>query len=377
MALSFTPQPSTLAAADDSARSARYASNRPWIISGLALSAGTGLNVAISAGVSWIAGYYLDWDASSEIALSAASTNYVYLTIQRDVNDNVTGVSFVVNTTGTPPTDDHAVLGTATTDGSAVTGTATTGRSPQTQVEPSASNWGSIGGTLADQTDLQGALDAKVGTTGNETIDGIKTFSAIPVVPNDSFAFAKLQNIATARILGRVTASTGDIQELTQAQLLTFLGLGAPPRANASTTSQTITLGTNTNVTNLVINSGLVNSTAYAFDVTLFCNRTGAAANSNLVVNFLLANVTNIYGGFATTYQSAVGFVDNNTNFVSDRTVVFWITTGTDKATVRISGRFITAASGTPSVQLRCKMSDASGYDTILANGSNIRAIPI
>jgi hypothetical protein len=37
--------------------------------------------------------------------------------------------------------------------------------------------WGGITGTLADQTDLQTALDAKVGDTGNENIGGNKTFT--------------------------------------------------------------------------------------------------------------------------------------------------------------------------------------------------------
>ena len=37
--------------------------------------------------------------------------------------------------------------------------------------------WGSIIGTLSDQTDLQTALDGKVNTTGNESIAGVKTFT--------------------------------------------------------------------------------------------------------------------------------------------------------------------------------------------------------
>jgi hypothetical protein len=40
-----------------------------------------------------------------------------------------------------------------------------------------ATDWGDIGGTLSDQTDLQTALDGKVNDTGNETIAGDKTFS--------------------------------------------------------------------------------------------------------------------------------------------------------------------------------------------------------
>jgi hypothetical protein len=46
--------------------------------------------------------------------------------------------------------------------------------------------WGSITGTLSAQTDLQAALDAKVATTGNETIAGVKTFSSFPVTPSSA-----------------------------------------------------------------------------------------------------------------------------------------------------------------------------------------------
>jgi hypothetical protein len=68
-----------------------------------------------------------------------------------------------------------------------------------------------------------------VDSVSDQTIGGSKTFSAPPVVPNDSFALAKLQNIATGRLLGRITAGSGDIEELTVAQaaeLLSALSAG-------------------------------------------------------------------------------------------------------------------------------------------------------
>lgn len=51
----------------------------------------------------------------------------------------------------------------------------------------SVSDWGDIGGTLSDQTDLQTALDAKVNDTGNETIAGVKTFSSDPLIPDEAY----------------------------------------------------------------------------------------------------------------------------------------------------------------------------------------------
>lgn len=46
--------------------------------------------------------------------------------------------------------------------------------------------WGSIIGTLSNQTDLQLVLDSKVNDTGNETIAGVKTFSSFPVSPSSA-----------------------------------------------------------------------------------------------------------------------------------------------------------------------------------------------
>lgn len=61
-------------------------------------------------------------------------------------------------------------------------------------------------------------------TTGDQTIAGVKTFSSAPTVPDGSFTFPKLQNIATARVLGRSTAGAGDVEELTLGANLTLSG---------------------------------------------------------------------------------------------------------------------------------------------------------
>jgi hypothetical protein len=50
------------------------------------------------------------------------------------------------------------------------------------------------------------------------------TFNNTPVVPNDSWTYAKIQNVsATSRFLGRITAAAGDIEELTGTQATTLL----------------------------------------------------------------------------------------------------------------------------------------------------------
>ena len=78
---------------------------------GYVLSAGTGLNVDISAGTCFVNGFEIVSDATQSESVTASQTNYVYL------NDDGT---FTVNTTGTQPADS-LFLGTAVTDGSGVT----------------------------------------------------------------------------------------------------------------------------------------------------------------------------------------------------------------------------------------------------------------
>jgi len=80
-------------------------------LSGYSLSAGTGLNVDIASGTCFVNGFQIVSDGTQVEALSASSTNYVYL------NDDGT---FTVNTSGTQPANT-LFLGTATTDGSGVT----------------------------------------------------------------------------------------------------------------------------------------------------------------------------------------------------------------------------------------------------------------
>jgi hypothetical protein len=113
---------------------------------------------------------------------------------------------------------------------------------------PAATAWGSITGTLSSQTDLQSALDAKQNTlgytaandaqvvhlSGDESISGVKTFTSTPVFPNDSIAYSKIQNVsATNRILGRISVSAGDIEELTGTNVKAILGLATTTTDNA------------------------------------------------------------------------------------------------------------------------------------------------
>jgi len=98
-------------------------------------------------------------------------------------------------------------------------------------------------GTASDfATAAQGSTaDSAVQNTGNETVAGVKTFSSSPIIPapsTDLQAATKkyvddnaggtvdvLSNVATARIIGRTTAGTGNSEELTATAARTLLNV--------------------------------------------------------------------------------------------------------------------------------------------------------
>lgn len=66
-----------------------------------------------------------------------------------------------------------------------------------------------------------GAVDLNT----SQTITGQKTFTTTPVVPDGSWSLSKIQDITTARFLGRSTAGTGDVEQLTAAQSKALLAI--------------------------------------------------------------------------------------------------------------------------------------------------------
>lgn len=131
---------------------------------------------------------------------------------------------------------------------------------------------------------------------GTQTITGAKTFSVTPVVPDDSFAFAKLQNIATARVLGRTTAGSGDIEELTATQLATFLPaastsatglveLATDAEAQAGTDATRAVTPDNLGATVFGMGQTYVNQTGSRAENTNFTNSSGRTRFCIITVN--------------------------------------------------------------------------------------------
>lgn len=75
--------------------------------------------------------------------------------------------------------------------------------------------------------------------------DGVPSITAIVI--DDSITYAKIQNVSTnLRVLGRITAGAGDVEELTGANLATIIGtnLGGNPTASVGLTAVNGSAGT-------------------------------------------------------------------------------------------------------------------------------------
>jgi hypothetical protein len=177
MAITWTPKQFELARAEELALSSRLASSRPWIVSGLVLGVPvSGLDVEVSNGQAYIAGYVVDVD-SEDVTVADDATSTVYLGLVVDINNNVTGATLA---TTAHVSGYYVTLGTVTAASGDITGVATTGRSPITQVDADlvASVFTRTGAVVAeagdydaDQIDYDNATSGLVATDVQEAID--------------------------------------------------------------------------------------------------------------------------------------------------------------------------------------------------------------
>ncbi len=144
-----------------------------------------------------------------------------------------------------------------------------------------------VGENLSSFTNDVGYITGNQSITLSGDVSGTGSTSISVTIGNDKVTFAKMQNIATSRILGRTTAGTGDIEELPiGAGIATFLatpssanlasavtdetGSGALVFANSPTLVTpalgTPSSGTLTNCTGLPV-SGITSSTSTALGV--------------------------------------------------------------------------------------------------------------
>ncbi|KKN57385.1 hypothetical protein LCGC14_0562910, partial [marine sediment metagenome] len=101
---------------------------------------------------------------------------------------------------------------------------------------------GRAGGTTGDPADIAAAVDDRVLARAAGTLSFTQISTAM--VADDAITFAKMQDIATDRLLGRDTAATGNVEELTVTGGVEFTGAGGI-RRSALTGDVTAAAGSN------------------------------------------------------------------------------------------------------------------------------------
>jgi hypothetical protein len=149
---------------------------------------------------------YDQFGGSSTPTLTTGSDNCDYVVVvgadyqERYIKDGATSYRYYNRTTGAGGLTPGHIIGVSITEG----GSGSSGGGV----------WGTITGTLSDQTDLNAALGAGVadGDKGDITVSAS---GATWTIDAGVVTYAKMQDVsATDKVLGRSTAGSGDVEEI-------------------------------------------------------------------------------------------------------------------------------------------------------------------
>ena len=144
------------------------------------------------------------------------------------------------------------------------------------------------GGTNGQVLSTDGSGNISWATAGGGVSDGdkgditVSASGATWTIDNDAVTYAKIQNVSTNRLLGRVTAGSGDTEEITIGSGLsvtgTTLSVNAPTAIIYKTADETVT-NSITLQNDDDFSYTLVNGRYYIFEWDLFVTRTNTTDN--------------------------------------------------------------------------------------------------
>jgi hypothetical protein len=136
---------------------------------------------------------------------------------------------------------------------------------------------GRASSSSGDPADISTSTDGHVLRLSGTTL-GFGTVATAGIT-DDAITFAKLQNIATDRLLGRDTAATGDVEEISLDATLDFTGSGSIQRA-ALTGDVTASAGSNaTTIANDAVSDAKLRDSAALSVIGRSANSTGDPAD--------------------------------------------------------------------------------------------------
>jgi hypothetical protein len=219
----------------------------------------TGTDAVLPAATTTLAGVMSATDKTKLDGIATNANNYTHPNHTGDVTSTGDGATVIANNAVTLAKMANVATGTLFYRKTASSG------NPEVQTLATLkTDLGLTGTNSGDQTSIAGITGTKAqfntavtdGTflyvgdvTTNATHTGDVTGATVLTIANDVVTNAKLANVATGTIKGRVTAATGDPEDLTAAQVRTLLNVADGATANAGTvTSVNLTAGTGVSV---------------------------------------------------------------------------------------------------------------------------------
>lgn len=155
----------------------------------------------------------------------------------------------------------------------------------------------SVGGVLYANGSIVSTGGISDGDKGDITVSG--TGSTL-TIDNNVVTYAKMQDVsATSRVLGRATAGSGDIEELTGTQVAAML-----PAASASIASAVAIANTETVVVSYTAAANTL-AAGTTFRVKAFCSQAGTNAATPTIR--IRIGTTTLTGNIAATLTGAIG----------------------------------------------------------------------